>query len=728
MTAIDRRRLLAASAAAGLASAAPRLALADILPKPPVASVRPVTETLHGVTLADPYRWMENPADPEWAPYLAGQNAYARALLARIPGRDALEAKIEAVSGALAAVSAVQSAGPYVFTELRPVGANSFRLYVREGLAGQDRLLVDPDAMASAGKHYALDYWTASPDGKLVAYGLSEGGSENSVLHFLETATGRVLPDTLDRAQFGPASWAPDGSGVFINRLKEGTKHGDPDHYLDSVCWFHRLGADPAADAKVLGHGLDPAVPIEQISFPLVVAQAGSDLALGVVARGVQNEVDIYVSPLDAAMAGKPAWRPVCTSADDVTGVALVGRDDFYLLTHKDAPRYRVVRTRGASPRFAAATPAAPQGEAVIKSIAGARDGVYVQTLNGGVSGLFRVGPDGARTPVRLPFEGSIAFVSTDPLADGCWFQIEGWVRPPVICHAAPDGSVTLTDLAPKPNIDVSRYDSTEVRVKARDGAMVPLSIVYAKGLRRDGEAPLLLDAYGAYGIDQDAGFIARVLPWLDLGGVFAVAHVRGGGELGEAWHLAGMKLTKPNTWRDAIDCAEHLIAERWTGKGKIAVEGGSAGGIMVGRFLTERPDLVTVAISQVGVSNATRAEFSENGPDNVPEFGTVKDPEGFKGLLEMDAYQHVKNGVAYPAVLLTTGANDPRVAPWEAGKMAARLQAATSSKKPVILRVETDAGHGIGSTRKQRDEETADTYAFILWQTGDPRFQPTAG
>ena len=727
MNAIDRRRLLAASGAACLAAAAPRLAFADAAPKPPIASVRPVTETLHGVAVTDPYRWMEDPKDPEWASYLAGQNAYARAVLARIPGRDALDARIGAVSGALAAVGAVQSAGPYVFTQLRPVGANTFKLYVREGLGGQDRLLVDPDAMASASTHYSLDYWSASPDGKLVAYGVSAAGSEASVLHFLETATGKVLPDALDRAQFGPASWAPDGSGVFINRLKEGAKHGDPDHYLDSVCWFHRLGADPARDVKVLTRGLDPNVPIEDISFPIVVAQAGSDLALGIVARGVQNEIDLYVSPLDAALAGKPAWRRIATSTDDVTGAALVGHGDLYLLTHKDAPRYRIVKTRGPAPTFAAATPVEPEGEGVIKSVAGARDGVYVQTLNGGVSGLFRIAPDGTKTPVKLPFEGSIGFVSTDPLADGCWFQIAGWVRPPVVCRAAPDGSVTLTDLAPKPAIDVTPYDSAEVRVKARDGVMVPLSIIFRKGMARDGKAALVLDAYGAYGIDQDATFVPRWLPWLDLGGVIAVAHVRGGGELGEAWHLAGMKLTKPNTWRDAIDCAEYLVAQHWTGKGKIAVQGGSAGGIMVGRFLTERPDLLAVAVSQVGVSNATRAEFSENGPDNVPEFGTVKDPDGFKGLYEMDAFQHVKDGTRYPAVLLTTGANDPRVAPWEAGKMAARLQAATGSKQPVILRVETDAGHGVGSTRKQRDDETADTYAFILWQTGDPRFQPPA-
>lgn len=721
---LDRRRLLASAAALGAAAAAPPLAWSAPRAGPPKASVRPVTETLHGVKLTDRYRWMETPADPEWTPYLMGQNAYARAVLAAIPGRDGLADKIAAVSGALAAVGQVQSAGPYFFTQLRPVGANTFKLYVREGLGGADRLLIDPDSLAMAGTHYSLDYWAASPDGKLVAYGVSAAGSENSTLRFVETATGKYLPDSLDRAQFGPPSWSPDGAGVFINRLKEGTKHGDPDHYQDSICWYHKVGTDPAGDVKVLGNGVDPGVQIADIAFPIVAAQAGCDIVLGIVANGVQNELDLYASPLAAALAGKPVWRQVCAKADAVTGVALTGAD-LYLLTHKDAPRYRVVKTSTANPAFAGAVLAAPQGPGVAKNLAGARDGVYVQTLEGGVSALYRLGPDGKRTDVKLPFEGSISFVSTDPLADGCWFEIAGWVRPPVVCHAAPDGSVTVTDIAPKPAIDVAPYESVEVRVKARDGVMVPLSILYSKHFKHDGKAPLLLDAYGAYGIDQDAAFITRALPWLDLGGVFAVAHVRGGGELGEAWHLAGKGLTKPNTWRDAIDCAEYLIAHGWTGKGRIAVEGGSAGGIMVGRFLTERPDLVTVAISQVGVSNATRAEFSENGPDNVPEFGTVTDPDGFKGLYAMDAYQHVKDGTAYPAVLLTTGANDPRVAPWEAGKMTARLQAATSSNKPVILRVETDAGHGVGSTRKQRDDETADTYAFIVWQTGDPRFQP---
>ncbi|HEX7761901.1 MAG TPA: prolyl oligopeptidase family serine peptidase [Caulobacteraceae bacterium] len=730
MGSMNRRGFLASASAFGLAAgglaggslAAAGRAAAQGAVKPPVAAIRPVTETLFGTTITDPYRWMETPSDPDWQPYLMGQNAYARQVLAAIPGREDLADKIGKVTGALTAVSGVQVAGPYVFTEVRPPGANTFKLFVRQGQAGPMRLLLDPDGMANATTHYSLDYWLASPDGSHVIVGASPAGSEDSTLRIINTASGAVLPEAVDRAQFGSPCWLPDGSGFFFVRLKAGTRHGDPDHYFDSVNWLHRLGTDPATDVKVMARGLDVAVAMQEIDVPVVLAQAGSDIALGLVARGVLNEVEIHAAPLAGAAAGKAAWRTVCGFDDDVTGVALHG-DDLYLLSHKNAPRFRLLKTSAANPSLADAKEVIGQGAAVLKGLAAARDGIYVQSLDAGLGKLARLAPDGSLTPLKLPFQGTVGLLSADPLQDGCWFSLESWVRPPVICHGAPDGTVTLTDLAPAPPLDVSAYESQEVTVTARDGAKVPLSIVYAKGVKRDGSAPLYLEAYGAYAIDIDPGFSPRFLPWLDLGGVYAVAHVRGGGELGEDWHKAGQKLTKPNTWRDTIDCARYLVAQHWTSPGKLAVEGTSAGGIMIGRFLTEAPELLAVAVVRVGDSNATRFEFMEAGPANIPEFGSIKDPDGFKGLLEMDAYQHVKTGTAYPAVLLTTGVTDPRVAPWEAGKFTARLQAATASGKPVILRVETDAGHGLGSTRKQRDAESADTYAFILWQTGDGRF-----
>jgi prolyl oligopeptidase len=721
MQTIDRRRLLATAGALSAASLAPRLAFGEDAIKPPVASLRPVTDTLHGVSITDRYRWMENAKDPEWMPYLMGQNTYARAVLARIPGREDLAGKISAVSGELAAVSAVQAAGPYIFSEVRPAGANTFKLYVREGIGGKDRVLLDPDVKATAGTHYSLDYWLASPDGSHVVVGTSPAGSEDSSIQIVETATGAFLPETIDRAQFGSPSWLPDGSGFFFVRFKPGTKHGDPDHYMDSVNWLHRLNTDPAADLKILAKGMDASIAMQDIDVPVVLAQAGTDKAIGAIGRGVLNEVEAHVASLADVVAGKPTWRKMVGFDDDVIAAALLG-DDAYLLSHKNAPRFQILKLSLSDPELSKAKVIVPEGRAVLKAVAGAKDGIYLQSLDAGLGRIARLTADGTLTPLKLPFDGAISALATDPLKDGCWFELDSWVRPPVLCHAGGDGVVTVTDICPPPAI------SQEVMVTARDGTKVPLSIIYRKDVKRDGSAPLYLQAYGAYAIDIDPGFIPRILPWLDLGGVYAVAHVRGGGELGEAWHQAGMKLTKPNTWRDCIDCAKYLIAKGWTSSSKLAVEGTSAGGIMIGRFLTEEPGLLAVAIVRVGDSNATRFEFMEAGPANIPEFGTITEPDGFKGLLEMDAYQHVKDGTKYPAVMLTTGVTDPRVASWEPGKFSARLQTATASGKPVILRVETDAGHGLGSTRKQRDDETADTYAYILWQTGDGRYQPGKG
>ena len=326
----------------------------------------------------------------------------------------------------------------------------------------------------------------------------------------------------------------------------------------------------------------------------------------------------------------------------------------------------------------------------------------------------------------RSPFDGALSLVIADPREDGAFVALVSWVRPTEIVQIGATGSKD-TGWTNKPNIDVSTFTSERVFATAKDGVRVPVSIVYRKGTPRDGTAPTMVDAYGAYAISSDPYFAPRAIAWMEQGGVWATAHVRGGGEYGREWHEAGRLLTKPNTWRDLIAACEYLIAERWTSAGKLSIRGGSAGGITVGRAMTERPDLFSAVFSQVGVSNALRAEFSQNGPPNIPEFGTVKEANGFKALYEMDALVHVKDGVKYPAAVLTTGLTDPRVNPWNATKMAARLQAASTSGRPVLLRVDYQAGHGIGSTRAQRDAETADVYAFALWQAGVPGFQPKA-
>jgi len=301
---------------------------------------------------------------------------------------------------------------------------------------------------------------------------------------------------------------------------------------------------------------------------------------------------------------------------------------------------------------------------------------------------------------------------------DGLLFAYQSWVRAEQVWKVAPGGKVSETRIVKPLPFDTQPYQTEIAFARAGDGTRIPVSLVYRRGLKRDGTAPALVQAYGAYAISSEPFFAPRFIAWLERGGVLATAHVRGGGEYGRPWHEAGRLLNKPNTWRDLIAACEMLVADGWTRASRLSINGGSAGGIAVGMALVERPDLFAAVISDVGVSNPLRAEFGQNGPPNIPEFGSVQTEDGFKALYAMDAYRQVKDGVAYPAVLLTTGANDPRVDPWEVGKMAARLQAASSSGKPILLRVDFQSGHGIGSTRQQYDAQIADMLAFAFAQS----------
>jgi hypothetical protein len=374
---------------------------------------------------------------------------------------------------------------------------------------------------------------------------------------------------------------------------------------------------------------------------------------------------------------------------------------DLYLLTTRGAENGKVLRTPLAQASYREATVVVPEGPLVIEGIVLARDGLYVRDLDGGYHTVRKLARSGTLAPVPLAWEGSISGMSASPSEDGLWLDGTGWLLPfSVFRHDPVAGRTERVPLTPPSTLDLASYEAVRLTVTARDGTKVPLSVVAKKGLPRNGRNPALVQAYGSYQISTNPYFSPRNLAFLERGGVLAVAHVRGGGEYGRRWWKGGQKLSKPNTWRDLIDCCEHLIRERWTGKGALTIQGGSAGGITVGMALTERPDLFAGVISNVGVSNALRAEFGQNGPPNIDEFGTVTDADGFKGLRAMDALHHVRDGTRYPAVLLTIGMTDPRVEAWQGAKMVARLQKANRSKHPILLRVSFDAGHGLGSTR----------------------------
>jgi prolyl oligopeptidase len=663
---------------------------------------------------------MEDPKDKDWEPFMRGQDAHARRVLASIPGRDALKQRIAALSGGTAIAYKVQSAGGRIFYEVRPAGADNFKLAVRQGQHGSERILIDPTTLkGDGGVHVSLDWWRASHDGRYVAYGLSPAGSENSVLHVLEVETGKILGERIAGTQYAQPAWLPDSSGFFYLRVADLSRIGKVDYYLNGPTYLHRLDTDPKDDLLVMVRGKDATVPVAENEFPYVLTSRKGEYAILGTFGGVRRENPLYVAKLADVVAGRAQWQRVCTIEDEVVDFAF-DADDLYLLSTKGAENAKVLRTPLAKAAYLGATAVVPEGPRVIQAIALAQDGLYLQDLDGGYSSVRRLGRDGKLADLALPWEGSIDSLSTNTGEDGVWIDGAGWLLPFTAFRYDPaTGKTEPAGIAPATTLDLSGYEAFRTFVTARDGTRVPLSIVAKKGLRRDGSNPTLVEAYGAYQVVSGPYFSPRILALLERGGVFVTAHVRGGGEYGKRWWKAGQKLTKPNTWRDLIDCCEHLIRERWTSKSTLTIQGGSAGGITVGMALTERPDLFAGVISNVGVSNALRAEFSQNGPPNIDEFGSVKDKDGFAGLKAMDALHHVRDGTRYPAVLLMVGMTDPRVEPWEGAKLAARLQKANRSANPILLRVTFDAGHGIGSTRSQVDDERADEFAFVLWRAG---------
>lgn len=698
---------------------------------PPVPAERPVGVTRYGISVTDPYQYFENMKDPVVSNFFREQNQYARAVLSRLgPGREQLFNRIAALDNSGSSVSSLTREGPYYFYLKINPGDNSPKLYVRNVSGGAERVLIDPQQLATAGKHYTINYFLPSLDGSHVAYGISEGGSEAAVIHVVETATGRVLPDAIDRAYYvGATSWLPDGDSFYYVRYPK-LMPGEPetDKETRAVAYLHVLGRDPDRDVRIFGYGVDPKVPFAATDIPLVIYSPVSPYVLAVSIHGVQNEVTIYAARTAPPTSSNVDWKPVTTTSDDVTAYDLKGTT-IYLLTHEDAPTFKVVATSLDAPNVAAAQTVIPAGTPIVENISVADDGLYVQSRNGGFGQITRVtlgadGAPGAKTDIALPFQGSINAIATDARAQGVTFGLTGWTHSLLIYSADANGTVTDTHLKELANVDMSPYTSSEVEARSQDGTMIPLSIVYRKDLKLNGSHPTYLEGYGAYGITLEPSFSATRVAWLERGGVFAVCHVRGGGWFGEAWHRAGMIATKSHTWEDFVGCGRYLIAHKYTSSAHLAGEGTSAGGITIGRAITSQPHLFAAALDVVGASNAFRMEFSPNGPPNIPEFGTQKTEVGFKALYAMDAYEHVVPGTAYPAVMLITGYNDPRVSSWELAKFTARLQKATTSGRPILLRVDYDAGHGfLAASRKQSEELLTDEYSFLLWQCGDPAF-----
>ena len=705
---------------------------------PPVAPVRPVLDDYHGTKVSDPYRYLENVDNPSVQSWFKAQNDYTRAVLAAIPGRSRLLARIEELDRSVPRVFALRLPQDlYLVMKLLP-GEDVMKLYKRKGLGGEDVLLVDPERITLAGASQGKGKNTiwgiaASDDSRYLAVGIIPGGSElDGEIHVIETATGHETGDVITHvgAEAWEPHWLPDNRSFVYGHLQK-LPPGAPEAEVRQKfrSYLHILGSDADKDQAVFGYGVVPSIEVDPSLIASVQTQPGSGYALGLLNGSVTPNSAYYISPVNAI--GKPhtEWRKVADFTDGITSIGVHG-DDLYLLTYKDSPRYKILRTDARNPSLASAQVVVPPGEAVITGIYPASDALYVALLDGGIGRLLRVayGPHPKVERIALPYDGSLFVLPLDPRLSAVLFATSSWTKAYKIYMYDPGtGQVTDTRVQPiGPYDEPANIESVEVKARSHDGTLVPLSIVCRKGTKLDGSNPTRLYGYGAYGNSISPFFDPTQLAWLELGAISAVCHARGGGEYGEEWHLAGKGPTKPNTWRDFIACAQYLIDHKYTSPAHLGGMGVSAGGVLIGRAITERPDLFAAAIDKVGMSDTLRSETTQNGETNIPEFGSTKTEEGFKALNAMSSYEHIEDKTPYPAVLLETGMNDPRVAPWEMAKMAARLQAATSSKKPILFRVDFAGGHGsMGGTEQQQHEAQADEWSFLLWQLGAPGFQP---
>ena len=700
---------------------------------PPPAPSHPVVDVLHGVRVADPYRNLEELKSPETQAWLKAQGDYAAGQLARIPGRDEIARRIEALGDASGDVvrGVLRMPGERIYYLRRKAGENQLKLVMRQGLAGPERVLVDPEEIAKAdGVPRAIDYFMPSWDGATMAYGISAGGSEDASLVLLDIASGKTLGAPIPRVHDNLVHWAPDSRSLTYNQVRE-LPPGTPDTetYLDSTVFLLRLG-DAAAPARPLfGPLVDKALQLERLDVGEVLFAPDSAYMIARTTDTTVPEGRLYVAPVAELAKPRIGWRPISAAADKITHVQLRG-DTLYLRTYAGAPRGRVLALDLKNPALGAAVEVVPEPDTgVLDSFGLGGDAIYGEVRQGFTTRVRRYAADApAQGRDVLAARPGTAYLAGDPAhayADA-WVVTSTWTDPPRILAAHGDGRAADTGLrADRRPPGTPELEVSEVLVPSYDGARVPLAILRRKGLPLDGDNPTLLIGYGAYGFSFEAFFDLRAMAWFEKGGVIAYANVRGSGAFGDTWYRAGFKATKPNTWKDGIACARYLVAQRYASPKTLGILGGSAGGIFVGRAVTSAPGLFAAAIFDVGEMDAVRSEESANGITNISEFGSAKNSAEFPALLEMSTYHHIEDGTAYPAVLLIHGLNDPRVDVWHSAKAAARLQAATTSGRPVLLRLDGQAGHGIGSTARQGYSKQADIYSFLLWQFGKTTLPP---
>jgi prolyl oligopeptidase len=686
---------------------------------PPKAKVDNVVDTIHGHKIGDPYRWLEDANSPDTQQYVREELAYTRSILDLLPGRENLHQRLTQLIST-GAITAPQIGGKYYFYTRREGTQNQPVLLVREGLHGNDRALVDVNQMAADGT-IALDWWFPSDDGNYVAYGTSASGSEESVLHIIESATGKILPDTIDRTRFASVAWKKDNSGFYYTRHpKQGDVPPGEEVYHVKV-FYHSLGSDPEKDQLIFGEGRNPQ-DIPQVALP-----DDDDRWLLITVFEGWAKTEMYLQDLKTG-----ALPMELTSGKEFIYNGEIFKGKLYITTNEDAPRFHVFAVDAANPRHENWKEVIPQSDAVLKSVAVFGGRLFAQYEKDVSSRLKLFELDGKPVQeIALPAVGSVGSLAGQDIGIGgkwnrkeAFFDFSSFTVPPSVYQVdVPSARSALWDKIDAPGIDPSAYEVNQVWYSSKDGTKVPMFVFHKKGLTLDGKNPTLLTGYGGFNISLTPEFKGNRFIWLEHGGVFAVANLRGGAEFGEDWHRAGMLDKKQNVFDDFIAAAEYLIAQKYTDQDHLGIWGGSNGGLLVGAALTQRPDLFRAVICQVPLLDMLRYQNFQIAKLWIAEYGSAEDAKQFQWLYAYSPYHHVKPGTEYPAILFMTADTDTRVDPMHAKKMTALLQAEAengqSRQRPILLRIETKAGHGVDTPIGKQIEEYTDIYSFLFWQLG---------
>ncbi len=694
------------------------------VPPAPAFPAGTTTDTIQGVKVADPYRALEDAADLKVQAWSDAQNDRTRAYLDNLPGRAAVAEKLKRLTSAASpSYAGLQAAGDAIFgyyadpTRQQP---SIVRLNAAADPASRVSVL-DPNAIDPTG-HTAIDWFVASPDGTKIAVSLSKNGSEDGVLHVYDVATGKEIETAIPYVQYptagGSLAWTADSKAFWYTRYP-GAGAPEAEQHFNMQAYFHRLGSDPAKDPLALStaDGL-PRTGEIFLSNDQAAATAVASVQLG---DGGQWQQYLL----------KPGAKALKVAAyeDRIIAMAQAGDGTLYGVSRRDAPKGKLLKLSAPfSGGFAKATVFAPEAKdsAIIDggefgsplSVVG--DRLFAKRIAGGPSRVSVYDKTGHETTLSIPEVSTISEI--DPLPNGdALYRVATFLEPSYFArYSAKDGASTRTALAVTSPVSFADAEVTRAFATSKDGTQVPLNIIARKGVKLDGSNPVLLYGYGGYGVNQTPAFAGpfRRL-WLDAGGIWVLANIRGGGEYGDEWHQQGMLTKKQNVFDDFAAAGEWLLKEGYTSKPRLSLMGGSNGGLLMGAEITQHPDLAQAVISAVGIYDMVRVELDPNGAFNVTEFGTVKDPAQFKALYGYSPYHNVRAGVAYPAVLMLTGATDGRVNPMNSRKFAAALQAATSSPRPILLRTSKDSGHGIGSSLDQRIAEQTDELMFLYDQLG---------